>query len=173
MMNINWISGETLSHGELVSRFDLPREEIPSFQKSMRIYPKGETIIREGERDKTLFLLRDGLVSVYKNTSPNEREHIGEIEAVNFFGEMSMIIDEPRTATIEASTERVLVYAMERPDLKNILTNTRWGEMLLSRIAKNLADTNDALSASLKNAAQLKKEKSQLEAEYDQFRESH
>jgi CRP/FNR family transcriptional regulator, cyclic AMP receptor protein len=137
-----FIEGDSLSPTELFMRFGILREEIASFHQSMRIYPSGEVIIWEGEVDHSLFLIRSGKVEVLKRSSENKQERLGMIEAVNFVGEMSVINDEPRSATVVAAGDEVLVYAITRPNLGLILANSKWAEMLIARLAKNLAQSN-------------------------------
>lgn len=137
-----FIEGDSLSPSELFMRFGISREEIASFHQSMRIYPGGEAIILEGEIDHSLFLIRSGKVDVLKKSSENKQERLGTIEAVNFFGEMSVINDEPRSATVVAAGEEVLVYAITRPNLGLIFANPKWAELLIARLAKNLAQSN-------------------------------
>jgi CRP/FNR family transcriptional regulator, cyclic AMP receptor protein len=137
-----FIEGDSLSPTELFMRFGISREEIASFHQSMRIYPAGEVLIWEGEIDHSLFLIRSGKVDVLKRSSENKQEKLGSIEAVNFVGEMSVINDEPRSATVVAAGDEVLAYAITRPNLGLILSNSKWAEMLIARLAKNLARSN-------------------------------
>lgn len=167
-MDSNWIRGSAHSVAELSSRFNIPKDEVTSFQKYLRIYPKGSVIIREGETDITLFLLRYGTVTVYKQINREKRELVGEIEAVNFFGEMSIFNEEPRSATVEALSDDVLVVAVDRPNIDLILSFPHWGEMLISRLSKNLASTNNQLSDSFQMIAQLKREKASLKEQIQQ-----
>jgi CRP/FNR family transcriptional regulator, cyclic AMP receptor protein len=139
-----YIDGDTISPTELFMRFGISREEIASFHQSMRIFPAGEAIILEGEIDHSLFLIRSGKVDVLKRSSENKQEKLGTIEAVNFVGEMSVINDEPRSATVIAAGDEVLVYAISRPNLGLILSNPKWAELLIARLAKNLAQSNTA-----------------------------
>lgn len=172
-MEIKGTSGKTFKPAELASRFDIPKDEIVSFLNSIRLYPKGTAIIREGDTDKTLYLLRHGTVTVYKQSTPDKREHIAYIEAVNFFGEMSLITGERRSATVEAHSKEVMVYAVGRQDLSLILANPRWGEMLITRLVNDLASTNEQLSYSYQSIAKLKKEKDVLEDQISEYHEDH
>lgn len=134
LSNRNFVEGDSLSPRELGVRFDIPREEIASFQHCIRVYSRGEEIIKEGEVDHSLFLIRHGQVDVFKQSGENKQEHLGSITAVNFVGEMALINDEPRNATVIAAKGEVLVYAITRPNLGLILTNSKWAELLYRRL---------------------------------------
>jgi CRP/FNR family transcriptional regulator, cyclic AMP receptor protein len=163
-----YVEGDTLSPSDLYRRFGISREEIASFHQSIRIYPAGEMIIGEGEVDHSLFLIRSGKVDVLKKSSENKQERLGSIEAVNFVGEMSVINDEPRSATVVAAGDEVLVYSITRPNLGLILANPKWAELLIARLAKNLAQSNTAKVASVNQIDTLQAQVKQLQVELDE-----
>jgi CRP/FNR family transcriptional regulator, cyclic AMP receptor protein len=136
-----WTDGSSISAAELSLWYEIPREEVTAFHPYVRIYPNGATLIQEGETDKSLYLVRTGKVGVYKKVGVHQ-EQIATIEAVNFVGEMSLINNEPRSATIRVLTEQALVYALTRPNLNLIYSSPKWSELLISRLCKNLAEKN-------------------------------
>jgi CRP-like cAMP-binding protein len=162
-MSRNWIPADQFTPAELAVRYEIPREEIESFQAMVRIYPQGAAVIREGNPDRTLFLLRFGVVDVLKQAGPEQREHIARIPAVNFFGEMSLLNDRPRSASVEVHSGEALVYAVDRPNVSLILGNPRWAELLLTRLSKDLARADDQLAAAAQTTHELENEKRRLE----------
>lgn len=68
-------------------------------QKSFK---KGEIIIKEGDAGKSFFFVTEGSVSVYGGFGKNNQMKIGDIEAGEFFGEMAILEEYPRSATIVA-----------------------------------------------------------------------
>ncbi len=140
-----WMEGSQYPPNELANRFNVPRDEIAAFLSFTRIYPSGSALIIEEEFDKSLFLLRSGRLGVYKNMAGQETQ-IGMIEAVNFVGEMSLINDERRSATIRAISDQALVYCFAKPNLSLILSNPKWAELLIFRLSKNLAHSNKQLA---------------------------
>ena len=71
-----------------------------------RLYGAGETIVREGEPGASMFVVCAGRVRV--TVGPDGRE-VATTEAGGFFGEMSMLTGQARTATVSAVTECVLM----------------------------------------------------------------
>ena len=63
-------------------------------------FEKGEFIFKEGEIGDKFYLVKKGRVKVLKET-----KFIREMEAGSCFGELSLLINEPRSATIETSTK--------------------------------------------------------------------
>src|SRR3954454_2960510 len=61
--------------------------------------PKGKTLIREGERGREFFVLLEGQADVRKG-----RRSLRTMAAGDFFGEIALIGNTPRTATVVAKT---------------------------------------------------------------------
>ena len=138
--------------------FDIPSGEFERFNSFMQVYKRGTPIIVEGQQDdKGLFLLRQGRVGVYKQYD-NDRELITTIDAVNFFGELSLVSSAPRTATVEALSDQVIVYGFRTSDVQVLLTNPKWGYLLCSRLIMNLKADNDQIVDLVEQNHDLKKE---------------
>lgn len=152
-----WMDGSDVSLNELSFKYGIPKEEAASFQAMVRVYPQGSVIIREGDQDKTLFLLRSGTVGIYRNMTDDLRM-IATVEAINFVGEMSLILDEPRSATVIVESEFVVIYAIVRPNLHLIMGNPKWAEILISRLSKDLRQANSERILSNNRANALEEE---------------
>jgi CRP/FNR family transcriptional regulator, cyclic AMP receptor protein len=71
--------------------------------------PAGHTLIREGERGREFFLIAEGTVSVSQNGRP-----LGEIGPGGWVGEIALMSDTPRTATVATSSPAHLFVTTER-----------------------------------------------------------
>jgi len=162
----NWMNMNETSTNEVSARYGIPREEVASFHDFIRIYQHGEAIIREGEVDKSLFLLRFGTVAIYRNIE-GRQEQLDTIEAVNFFGEMRLINDEARSATVIVDSDQALVYAITRPNVSIILANPKWAELLTYRLSKNLARNNALKVADSQKIHKLESDLAALRAELE------
>jgi CRP-like cAMP-binding protein len=65
----------------------------------MVVYGAGEGIVRQGEPGQSMFIVAQGTVSVV--LEPDRRE-VARIETGGYFGEMSLLTGEPRSATVLA-----------------------------------------------------------------------
>jgi CRP-like cAMP-binding protein len=120
----------------------IPDREYEKFHNFIQVYNQGAQIVVEDiQDDKGLFLLRKGEVGIYKKCGEG-RELLSRIKAINFFGEMSIIVGGPRTATVEVLSKNAVVYAFRTPDLDIVLSNSKWGIMLVSRLSQNLKESN-------------------------------
>ena len=67
-----------------------------------RSFPKDEFIIREGETDHTLFLVYSGSANIIKQNPHGEWIEIAFLPRGSYFGELSLIDSQPRSASITA-----------------------------------------------------------------------
>lgn len=112
---------------------------------TLRQFSPGEAIIRENEPSDTAFIIERGKVEVARH-SGGKPVRLAVLEAGSAFGEMSMVDDSSRSATVTAMEETVvreihrdhLLAAMrENPDsiillLKNIFERLREANMRLA-----------------------------------------
>jgi CRP/FNR family transcriptional regulator, cyclic AMP receptor protein len=65
-----------------------------------RTYGPGEEIVREGSTGTALYIVLSGNARVQRGG-----EALGEVKAGDFFGELALIEEHPRSATVVADTE--------------------------------------------------------------------
>lgn len=82
---------------------------------TMRQFAAGESIIKENEPGETAFVIERGKVEVTKVVD-GKSVHIAFLEKGSTFGEMSMVDDLPRSASVKA-VEETLVRELHRDDL--------------------------------------------------------
>ncbi len=102
-------------------------------------YPEGKTICCEGEMGEEIFVLAEGKASVEANRNRKKRIQIGSIGQGEIFGEMSIIEDLPRTATLIADVDSKLVV-IDRVELENLMNrNNHLGKVVMQNMAKGLS----------------------------------
>ena len=73
------------------------------------IFARDETIVREGERGDSFYVIERGAVRVLLGHSNGGGRVIARLGPGDFFGEMSMLAGEPRSATIVAEEDTAVV----------------------------------------------------------------
>lgn len=79
-------------------------------------YPRKEIIIQEGDVDGRLFMIASGTVEVIKNAGKENEQWIRALGAYEYFGEMALLDDMVRSASVVAVDETVTVI-LDRLDL--------------------------------------------------------
>ena len=68
------------------------------------VFSVGDTIITEGEHGDSLFLIVEGTVRVHRGDTD-----LAELGPEDYFGEMSILDGEPRSASVTANTDCLLL----------------------------------------------------------------
>jgi len=111
----------------------------------LRYFDAGEPLVREGETGDSLMLLARGRVQVTKAGAEvgTTRLSLATLEAGEYFGEMSLLTGEPRSASVVAEGP-CEVYVLERKDLAPVLAGDPAVAETLSRV---LAERTAATAA--------------------------
>ena len=78
-------------------------------ESETRLYDAGEAIIRQGDADNELFIMVRGTVAVLVKQRKGQPVEVARLGPGQFFGEMSLMTGEKRTATVRAVGECELV----------------------------------------------------------------
>ena len=100
-----------------------------------RVYAPGEAIVKIGQEDNSMFVIRRGSVDVRAGKG-NDQRTINTLDAGDYFGEMSLLTGEPRTATVIAKEETIVVQ-ITKAALKPILeSNPELVDSIVAMVAK-------------------------------------
>jgi glucose-6-phosphate 1-dehydrogenase len=112
---------------EVVNREVL--EKVPLFQRGDPVflhslamtlkpivYCPGELIIRKGEPGREMYFISRGQVEVFNDTN----QVLRTLEAGDFFGELSLLLSQPRAASVRAVTSCDL-FVLEKGDFDKVL----------------------------------------------------
>jgi CRP-like cAMP-binding protein len=124
---------ETLGRIPLFSH--LSARQLRKLAKSVveHTYEPGTTIVREGGRTATLFVVLEGEVKVVRGGRTISRRRPGE-----FFGEIALIDGRPRAASVVAETP-IRCLVLEQATLKQLLmTDPHVAWALLESLATRL-----------------------------------
>jgi HEAT repeat protein len=83
-------------------------------------YLPGEIILREGDLGGEFYLLLEGAVDVYLNYGAADQECIRALGAADYFGEMAIFDDQPRSATIVAR-DHTRLLVLDGASLKELI----------------------------------------------------
>ncbi|MCS7181985.1 MAG: cyclic nucleotide-binding domain-containing protein [Thermoanaerobaculum sp.] len=98
-----------------------PRQALSELlgSTSVRSYPPGAVIVREGELGDSLFLIVDGSVVVEGTDPRGQKVRLATLKQGDFFGEVAVLTGKPRTATVIAQ-DAVTVIEISRETLQEI-----------------------------------------------------
>ena len=85
-----------------------------------KVYLSNEVIVKEGDPGGELYLLIEGKVRVFKNFGMRNETELGTMSAVSYFGEMAVLDDATRSATIVAC-DRLRLLAVDGANIKELI----------------------------------------------------
>lgn len=112
---------ETLSRVPLFRQ--LPPQELTDLASyaTARTYPKGSTILRQGEPGDSLFIIERGSVDVIDERGGGR--HVATLGAHDVFGEIALVTGAPRSATAVAA-EETRVWSVLKEDFDRLVRSS-------------------------------------------------
>lgn len=103
---------------------DLPKEEIATMAAKLQTMQvaAGDVIVRQGAPADKFFIIIDGEVEVIREDDGEARK-LATLASGQFFGEMAILRDTPRMATVRAVTPTTL-FAMERDAFRGLVAQS-------------------------------------------------
>jgi CRP-like cAMP-binding protein len=82
-------------------------------------YAPGSVVVNEGERGSTMYIVDKGTAQVLVNEATGMRK-LADLRPGDYFGEMALLYDVPRVATVRASSP-LQVYVLAREELEALI----------------------------------------------------
>ena len=76
---------------------------------AVSVYTAGERLVKQGDSGDSLFIVNKGMVSVYVPSADGRSVFANQLADGDFFGEMSLLTGEARSATIRADEETEVI----------------------------------------------------------------
>lgn len=112
----------------------------------------GDTVFREGDSGDAMYVILSGEIAIEKGSSMIARKGRG-----NYFGEMTLIEDKPRSATITALTESQLLKITKQQFLQHFSSNPQALMGFLKTVSERARENLTALNEGIKNFKAQKK----------------
>ena len=118
-------------------------------------YRAGQVIFNQGEPGNEMYIVADGQVNIYLPGEASRRVSLQDLGRGEYFGELGLFDDKPRSASALATTDAVLL-GLTRPMLATYLETRPQAAMpILRTMADRLRETNSLLSQrAAKNAVE-------------------
>ncbi len=111
-------------------------------------FNRDETVVLEGDCSmKALYLIASGTVQVYMTGVDGRETILSFLERGDFFGEMSLIDGEPRSASVRTVTDAQLMIIHREPFLTLIRQTPEIAMSLLSEMSKRLRKANKQIGS--------------------------
>ncbi len=128
----------------------LPEKDHVSLVSLWRVksVKAGEVLFRKGEPGSSMFVIEEGEIEILLPVDPPVNEVLLSVmNAGEFFGELSLFADTPRTATARALVDSSLVEMQRGDFITFVMERPSVGISMLSEMAKRLQLTNELITS--------------------------
>jgi len=136
---------------------------IEGFCKEDRFGP-GEVIFRENSPAERFFIVLDGMVEVWKDYSAPHPDLLAVHGQGHLFGEMALIDDLPRSATVVAKTETRVLYLFRQEFERILHENASISMSILRSLSAMVRKSNESF------VEDLRRQNRELETAYQELK---
>lgn len=102
-------------------------------------FKPGELILQEGDVGDSAYMVTGGKCRAFRTTGDGRQETLAEMGAGDVFGEVALLLDEPRAASVEA-VDHVSVLVLDKRTLQDGLGSDGWTGALVRALAGRFRD---------------------------------
>lgn len=159
---VTWLAHEPRSarpsklvlHSELLAQiplFDtLASEDLEALAQRMteRKYKAGDKVFDKGEKGSSMYVVLSGAVQIFLPGSGPDDPRVVLKDALTgeYFGELSLFDDKPRSASVEATVDTTLLELTREHFSDHLSKSTNAAMTILAEMAERLRETNALLS---------------------------
>jgi CRP-like cAMP-binding protein len=119
-----------------------------AFERFLVTHPMGDIIFSEGEIGNEMYIIQSGTIELLK-TIGKETRVLATLEKGDFFGEMSVLEDLPRTASARAKTDVELVRINGATFDSMLKGNTEIAVRMMRKLSRRLREVTAMLEEGL------------------------
>lgn len=117
------------------------------FFKYGKTYEPRKIIVREGDSGKEVYLIISGMVLVTERQNSGQYRVLNRLGPGEIFGEMALLENEPRSATLIAATDvKLLVLAPEQFE-RIFQTHPRWAFKIIGALCRRIQSAFTQISS--------------------------
>ncbi|MFO8056684.1 MAG: Crp/Fnr family transcriptional regulator [bacterium] len=116
------------------------------FERLGKVFPPGTVLFREGERGKEMFVIQSGKVKISKEVR-GEEQTLANIGTGEFFGEMAILNNKPRSATATVVEESKMLVIDPKTFESMVRGNTEIAVRMIKKLAQRLQEADDQIES--------------------------
>ncbi len=140
-------------HSELLAQiplFDtLTSEDLEALASRMteRTFKAGESVFAKGDSGQSMYIVLSGAVQIFlPGEGSDPRVVLKDARVGEYFGELSLFDDKPRSASVEVTVDTILLE-LTREEFGDYISKSKTAALtFLSEMAERLRETNALLS---------------------------
>jgi uncharacterized membrane protein len=142
-----------MSHGSLLAQIPLFEGLSPEDCDALgarlteRKFTPGELVFQRGDGGSSMYVVLSGAARIFlPGDTAEERVVVKEARAGEYFGELSLFDDKPRSASVDVAMDTVLLELTREVFVDHLQKSPAAAMAILSEMAERLRETNALLS---------------------------
>lgn len=136
---------EALRRVSLFSGIEPAKLKLLAFTSERVNFAKGQSLMHQGEPGDTAYLILSGAADVMVNSGEGPVK-VAEIGRYGFAGEMAILRDQPRSATVTAASDVTTLKITKESFFQLVQDSPRIALELMRILAQRLEETTTALT---------------------------
>jgi CRP-like cAMP-binding protein len=136
---------EALARGPMFAVLEGHSLDALARAATVRRFPKGEVLVKEGGDAVAFYVLCDGKVEIVKALGKPGEQVVGTLSAGDFFGEMALLDGFPRSASARATTDCESVVLTRWDFLGVLRANIEVALAILPVLSRRIRDLEEKL----------------------------
>ena len=134
---------ETLANVQLFS--ELQKDDLERLAKvtMTREYKAGDVIVREGDIGVAFYIVAKGTVEVVKGLGTGTEQVLATMGPEEFFGEMSLLDDEARSASVRAKEDTECLVLTKWDFNAELASSPALTQSMFSALARRIREINN------------------------------
>ena len=116
------------------------------FQRLGKVFPPGTVLFREGERVREMYVVQSGKIKISKEVR-GEEQTLAVLGAGEFFGEMAILNNKPRSASATVVEESKMLVIDPKTFEAMIKGNTEIAVRMIKKLAQRLQEADDQIES--------------------------
>jgi signal-transduction protein with cAMP-binding, CBS, and nucleotidyltransferase domain len=108
-------------------------------------YSDGEIIVRQGEKGNSMYVIQSGRAEVLIGDKDNREIQLAVLSKGDFFGEMALIQEEERSATVRAVGEVRVIVVDKRIFLRRVHEDPSFAFRIMEKMAKRIRELDNRI----------------------------
>lgn len=137
---------EALKRMELFAKVEPAKLKLMAFAAERTQFRRGEEVVHQGDPADAAYIILDGRADVMVDT-PGGQLKVAEVKRDAFVGEIGILCDVPRTATIKAKEPLATLKITKDMFYRLVAEFPEMAIEIMRELAHRLEDTNQKLRA--------------------------
>lgn len=129
---------------------------IVSFFEKSKIFQPGEVVILEGESDRDIYILSEGVLEASIKEDSGQIV-VSEMHPPEIIGEISFLDGSPRNATVRAKTKSLVYYLRYDEVSRELAEIPGWFKLILQTLTKRMKASGQKIKELEREVASLRK----------------